>query len=122
MSLAYETVEEAVNMFICTMDITKHFLSINLVEKKYMLTFSQLVGMDMGKYNRLNHPHPQQHLMDEAIIRINAEIATRNAEEGVATPWVANDIHHNRKRGQKITRYQCLAYDGLHLTDDLKYR
>lgn len=121
-SLSFESVDEAVNMFTCAMDIINHFLNINLVEKKFKLSFGQVVGMDIGVYNHLEHPHPLQSLLDEAVIRINNEIATRNSGEGVATPWVANEVHHNRKKGQKITRYQRLADDGLHLTSELKQR
>lgn len=104
------------------MDIISHFLSINLVEKKYKLAFSQIVGMDLAVYNRQDQPHPNQNLLDDAVIRINLEIANRNMAEGVATPWVANDIHHNRKKGYKVTRYHRLSEDGLHLTQDLRER
>lgn len=76
----------------------------------------------MGTYNGLPHPHLQQELLDNVIHSLNNEIASWNKNQNVATPWIANDIHHNRNDGQKIVRYCRLLTDGLHLTDDLKQR
>lgn len=119
-SLNFESEEEAVDMMIGRIDAIKHFLSINLLEKRYKLMFCQTVGMDMSAYNRTQPPHPQQELLDSTILSINIEFAKWNKENDAPTPWLASDIHHNRKRGQKITRYERLAEDGLHLTESLR--
>lgn len=121
-SLSFDTMDLAVDMFVGRMDTIHHFLTINLTERAFKLIFSQVVGMDMGTYNGLPYPHPQQDLLDSVIHRLNNEIVSWNMVRNVATPWIASDIHHNRKDGQKIVRYQRLASDGLHLTDELKQR
>lgn len=121
-SLSFDTADLAVDMFVGRMDIIHHFLTINLTERAFKLIFSQVVGMDMGVYNGPPYPHQQQQLLDSVIHRLNIEIAAWNKIQNVATPWIANDIHHNRKDGQKIVRYQRLASDSLHLTEELKQR
>lgn len=121
-SLSLETMDLAVDMFVGRMDTIEHFLSINLSEKVFRLIFSQVVGMDVGIYNKSPQPFPQQELLNIVIHKLNVEIAAWNKQRDVATPWVASEVHHNRKNSQKITRYQRLADDGLHLSEELKQR
>lgn len=90
------------------------------VGKDPKVIFGQLIGMDMSIFNCQEVPERHQEILGSAVVRINARIAQANLSNQVSTPWTATDIHHNRKNGRKITRYNRLAPDGLHLTDDLR--
>lgn len=76
--------------------------------------------MDMSIFNKVSVPSSHQELLDRTVLAINSSIAELNKNNGVSTPWTANEVHHNRKNGRKITRYQRLAEDGLHITEELK--
>lgn len=119
-SLNFTSQFEAVDMFTGRMDAVNHFLSINLREKKYQLIFAPVIGMNISTYNCAPFPSEQQDLLDNSVLAINSEIAAWNQANEVVTPWITSEIHHNRKKGRKITRYDRLASDGLHLTDNIR--
>lgn len=119
-SLPEESVARIVDCFQGSMDATRHHLSIFLTERPHSVIFSQIVGMDMAKFNRMDEKHPQQALLDEMVTHVNHAIAEFNKENNMLTPWLGQDVHHNKKGGRKTTRYYKLAPDGLHLTDQLR--
>lgn len=119
-SLADEVQEETVLRYEGLMDIIRHHLSIFLTERPYKLIFCELIGADMAKYNKQEQPHPQQPQLDEMVLEINARIVAFNKDNGVATPWTARSVHHNKKSKTKVARYQKLGPDGLHLSEELK--
>lgn len=119
-SLREISVETAVSAYVQSMDIVTHFIKILLDGKKYQLIFTEIVGMDMATYNGTTYPHHQQSLLNSTIHGVNAEITAWNNARNVITPWLAKEIHRNKKNGQKITRYHKLSEDGLHLTSELR--
>lgn len=112
--------ESAIPSYVQSMDTVTHFLKILMDGRKYQLVFSEIVGMDMATYNGTGYPHEQQNALNSIIYGVNAEITTWNNNSNVITPWLAKEIHRNKKNGQKITRYHKLSDDGLHLTTDLR--
>lgn len=75
--------------------------------------------MDLAVYNHLSGEHPQQPLLNDMVTEINHSITAFNEENEVITPWTAKEVHRNKKGGKKTTRYQKLAPDGLHLTNEI---
>lgn len=112
----------AIASYIQSMDTVTHFLRILLDGRRYQLVFSEIVGMDMATYNGTRYPHDQQAVLDSTIHGVNAEIVAWNNARDVVTPWLAKEVHRNKKNGQKITRYHKLSEDGLHLTTELRTR
>lgn len=119
-SLADPTPDETISRYTGQMDIIRHHLSIMLTEKEYKLAFCEVIGADIGKYNRSNQEHPQQGQLDETILHLNVEIAAFNASNGMPTPWTAKQIHHNKKSRTKVSQYHKLSEDGLHFSEDLR--
>lgn len=109
-----------IDRFKGQMDIIRHHLSIFLTEKKHKLTFCHVIGMDLALYNHQPGEHPHQTLLDEMITDVNHSITAFNEENEVITPWTAKEVHRNKKGGKKSARYQKLAPDGLHLTDEMR--
>lgn len=97
-----------------------HHLSIKMTEKPYTITFCPITGMDIPKYNNENSKHVEQDTLDEIVEGINQTIIGYNWANHVLTPWLASDIHYNKKGGRRKTRYYKLADDGLHLGDQMK--
>lgn len=111
LSLRDPQVDTAVASYVQSMDTVTHFLRILLDGNQYQLIFSEIVGMDMATYNGTQYPHEQQATLNSIIHGVNAEITAWNNTRNVITPWLAKEIHRNKKNGQKITRYHklCLA-------------
>lgn len=112
--------EKLVSDYEYTMDMVQHHLKVMAVGKEPKVVFGQLIGMDISVYNSQHVPNQHQETLDNAVVRINTLIAQFNMNNCASTPWTATDVHHNRKNGRKITRYNRLAPDGLHLTDALR--
>lgn len=119
-SLVDEAQEETVLRYEGLMDTIRHHLSVFLTERPYKLVFCELIGADMARYNKQEQPHPQQSQLDEMVLEINARIVGFNKENGVATPWTAKSVHHNKKSKTKVARYQKMGPDGLHFSEELK--
>lgn len=119
-SLRDDNLEQLLDRFTGQMDIIRHHLSIFLTERKYKLSFCHVIGMDLAIHNHLHQEHPRQALLNEMVAEVNQAITSFNEENGVITPWTAKEVHRNKKGGKKTTRYQKLAPDGLHLSDDLR--
>lgn len=117
-SVAHDSCHMLVQDYYESMDIASHFVKILLDGIKNRVICSQIVGMNMARWNNQVNPHPQQDLLDMAIHDINAEINRFNSVNNVITPWLARDVHHNIK-GRK-SRYNRLADNRVHLTDSLK--
>lgn len=122
LSLADPTPEETISRYDGQMDIIHHHLSIVLTEKEYKLAFCEVIGADMGKYNRSEQKHPQQDQLEEIILGLNMKIVAFNTDNQMPTPWTAKDIHHNKKSKTKVSRYHKLGDDGLHLSEDLRMK
>lgn len=75
--------------------------------------YKHLVGTEKREYINTKIPHPQQALLDEAVIAINKEVAAININNDVATPWTANAIHIHKGKGRFVTKYDRLT-DGCH--------
>lgn len=118
-SLRHQTVDEAVVNHVESMDFARHYLYIHLIEAPCHLVFAHIVGMDLKKYNRGSVHSHQQNMLDESITAINIAVNRFNEQHDAIAPWVARDIHRNTK-GKKITRYQRLCEDGIHLTEAIK--
>lgn len=104
-----------------SMDIVCHHLKILLDRKPARVVFSQIVGLDIAKFNGEFAPNPQQEELDSTICSINVEINSFNSANNVISPWLAREIHKNTK-GRKKTRYYKLGEDGVHLTPELQER
>lgn len=118
--MADTTLEEAIDRYEGQMDYIRHHLSIVLTEKVHKVVFCEVIGADLAKFNKMDQPHPQQGQMAEVILGVNLKIAAFNESNGMPTPWTAKDVHHNKKSKTKVSRYQKLAEDGLHLSEELK--
>lgn len=121
-SIADENIDQAVQRYEGQMDIIRHHLSVFLTEKPYKLVFCELIRADITKYNNQDYVHPHQEQLDETVLRINTRIAAFNKENSVPTPWIAKTVHHNKKSGPKVVRYQKLSEDGLHYSEGLRER
>lgn len=119
-SMADENVEETVTRYDGLMDIVRHHLTVFLTERPFKVVFCEVIGADIAKYNNQETEHPQQQQLNDTILRINARIAAFNKENSVPTPWTAKIVHHNKKSGSKVARYQKLCDDGLHYGEELK--
>lgn len=62
-SMADPNVEETVNRYEGQMDIIRHYLTLNLTEKRWSLAFCDLIGADIAKFNKTDQVHPQQDQM-----------------------------------------------------------
>lgn len=113
-------IDKMVEDYEYMMETVQHHIKVMTVGPVPKLAFGQLIGMDLAVFNRRKEVDTNQEILDNGILRINAAIAAFNSKNGASTPWLATDVHHNRKNGRKITRYHRLAEDGIHLTDDLK--
>lgn len=118
-SLRYQSVEEAVLNHTESMDHARHYLYVQLIESPCQLVFAHVVGMDLMKYNKENGQSDQQAMLDESITAINIAVNRFNEQHDAVAPWLARDIHRN-VGGRKITRYQKLSEDGVHLTEVIK--
>ena len=85
-------------------------------------------GVDLIRANNKNAKghHPQQNLLDEAMIEVNEYIVDINLSRGFSTPMLSAAIHrcHGKKKtGQKIYRHHYSRLeDGVHPSDStLKY-
>lgn len=78
-----------------------HHLSLKLTERPYSLTFSPVTGMDIAKYNRQESRHPEQDTLDEIIGGANQIITAYNRANYAITPWIASEVHYNKKGGRK---------------------
>lgn len=116
-SLSFTDEDKMLDEYTGKMDAIQHHFKVG---KTPRLMFAQLVGMDLATYNNAPAPNPQQDLLDRTILSVNSSIASFNKNNGMNTPWTASEIHHHRKNGRKITQYQRLAEDGLHLTEELR--
>lgn len=87
-----------------------------------MIIFPTLTGVDMARYSSFpaNLSHPQQRVLDEAIVIINRNITTQNASMRILTPFLACPVH-TRCRGRVRTMYNKLS-DGCHLSTELSRR
>lgn len=103
-----------------TMEIVQHHIKVMSVGNIPILSFGQLIGMDLAVFNHSDTPDEYQQSLDTGVLLINAAVAAFNNANGASTPWLASEIHHNRKNGRKITRYHRLAEDGIHLTNDIR--
>lgn len=113
-------VERAVESYVQSLDTVTHFVKILLDGHRYKLIFSEQIGMNLATYNGTLYPHQHQGILNETIERINAEIVIWNRNHEVITPWVARIIHRNMKNGKKTHKYQKLAPDGLHLSEEVR--
>ena len=76
-----------------------------------------LYGLDVGTYNRQEDMYRYQHVIDQAVVRINIHIGRVNARNHQTTPFLCNVIHRYRpKAGIYIHMYEKLV-DGLHPTN-----
>lgn len=121
-SMADHNSEETADRFDGQMDIIRHYLSLNLTEKKWNLAFCELIGADMAKFNKMEVQHPQQEQMEKTIIEINSKIVAFNTSNNMPTPWTAKEVHHNKKSRSKVSRYNKLDTDGLHLSEGLRWK
>lgn len=112
--------QTAVASYVGSLDTVTHYMKILLDGRKYQLIFAEILGMNMSTYNGTEYPHHQQALLNTTISGVNTEIAAWNTSRNVITPWLAKEIHRNKKGGLKIHRYHKLAEDGLHLTPSLR--
>lgn len=106
-------VNTAVASYVQSMDTVSHFLKILLDGHQYQLIFSEIVGMDMATYNGTQYPHVHQATLNAIIHGVNAEVTAWNNARSVVTPWLAKEVHRNKKNGQKIhgtTNFQMPAY------------
>lgn len=71
LSMADPNVEETVNRYDGQMDTIRHYLSLNLTEKQWSLTFCELIGADLSKFNKTDRVQPQQEQMEDTIRGIN---------------------------------------------------
>lgn len=120
LTMADSTPEEAISRYVGQMDSIRHHLTIMLTERPFKLAFCELIGADLAAYNRIDYEHPQQKQLEEVILGINAGIVGFNVSNDMPTPWTAREVHHQKKSKTKVSRYQKLAEDGLHLSDELK--
>lgn len=100
--LADDAMEDTVLRYEGLMDTIRHHLTVFLTERPYKLTFCELIGADMAKFNKQEQPHHQQTQLDETVLEINTRIVAFNKENGVATPWTARSVHHNKKSNSKV--------------------
>lgn len=119
-SMADLTPDEAISRYEGQMDYIRHHLSIVLTEKPHKIFFCEIVGADLAKFNKSDPPHPSQAQMEEVVLGINSKITAFNESNGMPTPWTAREVHHNKKSKSKVSRYQKLAQDGLHLSEELR--
>lgn len=106
--------------FKYTMVIVQQHIKVMSVGVIPKLSFGQLISMDLAMFNHRDVPDKNQESLDTGVLLINADVAAFNSANGASTPWLASEIHHNRKNGRKITRHHQLAEDGIHLIDDLR--
>ena len=90
-----------------------------------MCTFPGLNLIRANNKNAKGH-HPQQDILNEAIIEINEYIIDLNLSRGFSTPLLAAAIHrcHGKRRdGTKRYRHHyCRLQDGVHPSDStLRY-
>lgn len=121
-SLQDGSVDVALERLENSMKEIEHHLTTRLTERPYTLTFSPVTGMDIARYNGQDTTHEEQETLNEIIGGINQIITAHNKANRVITPWIASEIHYNKKGGRKKTRYYKLAADGLHLSDAIKER
>ena len=77
-----------------------------------------LTGEDLRRYQKSKCPHPMQGILNEAVIKINREIAAYNYVNKVATPWSASLVHKRDGKDRYYHHYQYLS-DGCHLLPEL---
>ena len=85
-------------------------------------------GLDLFRANSKHATgrHPQQQILDEAMIEINTYLVDKNLDRGYTTPMLSAAIHrcHGKtKDGDKKYRHHyCRLIDGVHPKDStLKY-
>lgn len=76
----------------------------------------------MSRFNKMDHPHPQQEQMEETIRAINTTIAAFNTSNSIPTPWTAKEIHHQKRSKTKVSRYGKMGSDGLHFDENLGWK
>lgn len=117
LTMADPSQEEAVMRYDGQMDFIRHHLTIVLTEKPFKLVFCEMIGADLAKYNQDTQIHPQQ---EDVVSSINTKIVAFNTSNGMPTPWTSRVVHHQKKSKMKVSRYQKLAPDRLHLSEELK--
>ena len=85
----------------------------------HTVVMSQLIGLDIGKWNGVPGEFPfHQDLIEKGLPYINQVITSFNVEVDLYGPWVLNTVHH-RQHGDLNHDYTNL-YDGIHATHSLK--
>lgn len=113
-------VDKSTQSIIDSIDTVSHFIRILMDGYLYRLIFTEIIGMNLATYNNTEYPNPQQKELNMAIEKINAEIVEANSRNNVIAPWIAREVHRNKKDGRKTHRYQKLAEDGLHITGEMR--
>lgn len=113
-------IDKALDSYLQSVDIVTHFIKVLMDGSRYKFIFTEIIGMNIATYNNTEHPDPQQAALNEIVDRINGEVIAWNKSLNMMMPWVARIVHRNKKNGKKNHRYQKLAQDGLHLTDEIR--
>lgn len=122
-TLRFSTVHDLVFYYMSNVDLAlaNVFSLCPQIGHHIMVVFPTLTGMDLSRYNR--YPpglfSPQQHVLNESILRINRAITALNYSMSISTPFLATAVHP-RRRYQNRFVYARL-YDGCHLSYRLNY-
>ena len=85
------------------------------------ITICPIVGISISRYNDDGMVHPEQAVINGAVMEINKWIAYQNSSSGLITPRLERLVHKVRGKGRKDQhRYSNLAKDGLHLSKTIK--
>ena len=117
--LPFESKEEIVD---ATTRNVKHILKElddSHVTPIVLCTFPAAELIRVNNKNAIGH-HPQQDILNEAIIEINEYIVNLNLDRGFSTPMLSAAVHRCHKRrpdgSQKYRHHYCRLVDGLHPT------
>ena len=86
------------------------------------IVFCTFPGLDLIRANNKNATgrHPQQNVLDEAMIEINDYIIDLNLDRGFSTPMLSAAVHRCHKRNwngtKKYRHHYCRLSDGVHPT------
>ena len=123
--LPFDTKEEIVEGTIWNVRTTIKELDDSFTTPIVQCTFP---GIDLIRANNKHATgdHPQQNILNEAMVEINKFIVDHNLNRGFSTPMLLAAIHRCHKKDQKgIKRYRhhyCRLADGIHPTEaTLKY-
>lgn len=96
-------------------------IQLSPLADKLKCIFCPIPGLNFATYNKRHHPEDaeNQGILNEAIVKLNAEVVNFNKLHNNFTPWISRSVH--RRHRQTFTNYyDKLASDGCHLSPRLR--